>query len=1385
MAGNRQGAAEKYRKELALDKLRHVVPLLDDNYDFTGHWYDPRDPNAPEQPNPERLTAHLGYLQQKYPDIPIQEQLQSGQPIEQFDPVERYGSEGFMDAAGNVLMSGFNQSLTGMAVEAGERVIGMEPEPVFDMSHWEATNMEQLASGLASFIMPIDIATIVFGGGAGGAAAKAAISEGVKKTIARNVLKGMSATGAKRKFRKEAVRFLERASKDIPTSAGAIGAYEGARSGLEQTIETGGFETVKVFRDALKGGALGAMVGAGGAAAGRFGRLGQEIGHVGSGTAAFGVAAPFLEGEKPTGQSIRDALKFMVAMRAVQGAAASPGRVRKRLKTQREAEVGPPEVAKKAEVKLLKWDKAKDLKREKLPEDTPTMKDLAKSLYEKKIDRGVYNTARSLIASRPDLDARTAIKFSDEIKPFTQAEIKAAGLSGETGLTATGRTKKIKGVEKDVVKTAIKLFKGADAETVVHEWNHDAYWRLTKAEQASYKKYHSGLESKKSAREHFADEATEFFFSEKLHEQAGPIRSLFERSKATLKKLIGRIRKFRQANVPKEILDLYRKELLRDRRAKQAKVAARVSVRKQLTEGKKKFGEGFTVEEGKSGKPLKFPIARREAVGKGFTVKEAEAVPAKRAKGEPEVDFQIRRAEEAAETFGEKAKESAKKASRFFDPIKQAGKRLRSSAGKELKSSIEAADAERAHLLGTFMEKLRGAGVHHTSRLRQFITGQKVMTEKQAKSFVDKEGNLNSPEFSAILEEFRQEINKIPGMDVPKVEKYFTWELQQKVKEQMYGDLERLSQVLTGIEKDGSPVSDAVIARHLKNTSKLTQNAIKHAEGKTLGAKLKSLNEYTKNQMFRPAKFEKARGLRLPSSYYETDVRVVLPKYLEVMSKRAALVKTFGKEGEKFFGEKGLLSEISATDPAEGRVALTLMRQLTGVYETMENLSPAARKAADYYTAWQVGTKIALGRATLANLGQPAISFLPDLGIFATARAGIRLMDPSFRKGLRETGLIPTNMLDAVLGYHPGGKMGRIADALSRASGFTGVNRMLQYWAGATIHDAIPRWHRLAQGSGFRAGLAQKRLADLKINYKKGLNPEQVNKAIYRYATDSQLQRNILKDPLAANDPRFRPLFLFKRFGFKQFNYAKDMIWRELKRGNAAPLIRMSLAGYLGGEAMVWASNNIQEWLSGEPVYRKDDSMLGRAVTNFAMIGTLGMVGDMVEIDKMSGLANKVKFAGAPVFVMDIEKALDAYTRFMGDWERYGDGWLATKRNAYAPLGFLGSYPRYAAKRLKTETQKSNREKYQKGQQRTEILQLLADGHADPAGDQMVKWNESHPRNKITYGDVNISELREYLKRKLDARIEAMGEVSTEEKQKMLREYREDLKKIVSVRKNK
>ena len=95
---------------------------------------------------------------------------------------------------------------------------------------------------------------------------------------------------------------------------------------------------------------------------------------------------------------------------------------------------------------------------------------------------------------------------------------------------------------------------------------------------------------------------------------------------------------------------------------------------------------------------------------------------------------------------------------------------------------------------------------------------------------------------------------------------------------------------------------------------------------------------------------------------------------------------------------------------------------------------------------------------------------------------------------------------------------------------------------------------------------------------------------MYRFAVDSQLQKNVLRDPKVFNDPKWRPLFfLFKRFGVRQATMIKDMLKTEIKNGNYMPVLRIMAGGALGGEFVIWAKNKIKSIATGEEYYRKED----------------------------------------------------------------------------------------------------------------------------------------------------------------------------------------------------
>ena len=368
-----------------------------------------------------------------------------------------------------------------------------------------------------------------------------------------------------------------------------------------------------------------------------------------------------------------------------------------------------------------------------------------------------------------------------------------------------------------------------------------------------------------------------------------------------------------------------------------------------------------------------------------------------------------------------------------------------------------------------------------------------------------------------------------------------------------------------------------------------------------------------------------------------------------------------------------------------------------------------------------------------------------------TLRAGFDLMKPEVRSTLRSSGILRESMITAFTGREPKGIMGKAARKTLTASGFMAINRGNLYLAAATMRRALPQWYKLAQENTPRGRHARERLADLNVSPDKPLTDNLILEKSYRFAVDSQLQRNVLKDPLVFNEPIWRPLFLFKRFGYRQAAYIKDMLWREtIHRKNPMPLLRLVAAGAAGGTFVLWAKDKIRELLSGEPSYRKSDLTSFRGVIdNIAAVGSFGVVSDMMDIDNMSGLWNKAKFATMPVFVSDLEKVGQAYTSVMRDYEKYGDAWYATERNANKLLGFLGSLPRYASKRLLTDEQKERRESYQKGRERGEILDLMLEGKGGEASRRIALWNKNYQANGLTHRDVGSGALKRRAKSKM------------------------------------
>ena len=189
---------------------------------------------------------------------------------------------------------------------------------------------------------------------------------------------------------------------------------------------------------------------------------------------------------------------------------------------------------------------------------------------------GTAALTRYLLEQDPEFDSRSSLEISNEVVDLTDDFIKnelkqdPEEFFEQEGITreeteeyyATGSTQV--NFQKGTGRTAIKLYKGHDADTVVEEFYHDYFEFLGEEDKAAFEKYHNESGDTRSLEEHFGQEGRDFFFSEKLHEKAGGVRKLFEQARQTLKDLIKRIRKIRGANIPQKIQDLYTQAGTRD-----------------------------------------------------------------------------------------------------------------------------------------------------------------------------------------------------------------------------------------------------------------------------------------------------------------------------------------------------------------------------------------------------------------------------------------------------------------------------------------------------------------------------------------------------------------------------------------------------------------------------------------------------------------------------------------------------------------------------------------------------------------------------------------------------------------------------------------------------
>ena len=379
-------------------------------------------------------------------------------------------------------------------------------------------------------------------------------------------------------------------------------------------------------------------------------------------------------------------------------------------------------------------------------------------------------------------------------------------------------------------------------------------------------------------------------------------------------------------------------------------------------------------------------------------------------------------------------------------------------------------------------------------------------------------------------------------------------------------------------------------------------------------------------------------------------------------------------------------------------------------------------------------SKISLGQAFIPNLTQSFISTSVDQGFGSMFKGLVKFaVNADFRKRVRESGATILTAFDDMMQQDRALQIGasemmktqspirqfvkdwakgevKSKDAIAFATRktsylFSKVNSWNQIIAAATAEEAAKKYGRILAGKkDFLTTMVPGWAKDKRIAWAKGkatalgLDPDDLVKnldalergvfetagqqqfrrrlllGMKKFASETQLQRNFLKDPIMFNDPMLKPLLLFKRFGLRQAQYIDQTIRNEVKHGNLLPILRLGIGGFAGGNLVMWAKDQLNAVITGEEQYTSKESRMKQLrtpewqdyINALTSVGSFGVIGDIMGSDEPM---TAIKFFVKPVILDDFERVLKSYETFARSMEtNYPEQWDVPFRKGFNTL---------------------------------------------------------------------------------------------------------------------
>tara|TARA_R100000008_G_scaffold28683_1_gene15856 strand:- start:9052 stop:12900 length:3849 start_codon:yes stop_codon:yes gene_type:complete len=1165
------------------------------------------------------------------------------------------------DSLPDVIKDGYNRSIAGQV-----HALANNKEPVFDLSNYDPNIVEDLGAGLISFIDPLTIGAMIGSGGA----VNPIVTGVAKKYVLRKLIKNGASVGVAKTAARKA---MARASA-ISRGAAPMAAYSGANSALKQKLSEGSIDPSKVVLDSAKGAVLGGVTSATGSyltekGANTLARVGAEIG-------IFGGLSPVLEEEPraPTPQDFVHAGSMVLGIKGVNKV----------------------------------FQKGKDTL-------TPRLKE-----YVEGKRKGDYafehfpdnETGLKKAMALRNADARANIRNVDTIWYDRKG----------TRIQVTGRDgDKVYGRNLDKVGN----------DNVVY--NKKFFDQRFKQESFAVNPETARVKMEKDVRS----------LEKKLGVNKNSDQSM---SRLTKSGIVD----------PKVIIDLEKKKLLPSVTASN-KVSLKEFNTKHLADYRDELLRDLDFKLSMKDLEKRGVLTSRDTISLFFDTLFPESVkklfqPFRPVKNQGTSAFERRvhnglvyqslklRRELEAEVVtamkdtGLSLKPSPERINVLAKELKVSPNLVRKDYYKYLSDAIEKgstiADVVNFRtIMNRVFDKARKSGIVPSGRLENYLPrmykdglSNKMMEDLyKIASHAHKSEAKGTKGYGSVNDLFNEMTNAISNPDKFLKKNPETAKILNEIIEKSQGL----------VSKDTKRAFNHLIENERQQLNYEKGKAIPFSYYKAMT--LIGRDVY-RTQRRTAGNIEYKRKKLLPDDYYERDAQKLLARYASNISRATAEASIFGKNNE-------VVNNILKS-PRLSQLDKDIIRELqahvSGEINYHKNYSivnPKYRRWADNVLFWNTATKIGGGTASALNLTQVLASSGMEAGYTRMISGAYKyLTDKRFRRLVDGSGADLFRPAHEMMGFaKSGSKMQSLADFLTDKSQFNRINSINNIVSASIGKVFIEDMLNVVRKGGTWKTLGVSKLRKLEVRNAKntldrlGIKVTDIKKngkisdakmmqAMGDFAVKTQVQKNILTDPLWLNRPSLRLLTQFKTFPVRNANYMRKQIESDLYNYNIFPLLRLGATGVAGAGIALKAKEYMKYVFSGEKSYEPENFINtdGKDIVEaLTAIGAFGYMSDVMSPLLEEGadftFANKAKWLAQPAFWSDFENLLKTIDSLEKDFSEYKGE--AIYRVPSRALKLTGSpLLKQASKRVETKGLKQNRIKYLRGRKLAEFRSRLIDG---------------------------------------------------------------------------